>query len=397
MAENESIASVNGERLTRLLVTVANTGAWVADADFESDPTAATAAVIKLGDSLTLRGTFVPRSTGVFALQRRARIVGGKNGWAQTVQPKQYHSEAGVRAQVVAEDAASAVGETIGTFLPSTERVGRDYVRTEGPASLALTDAAGSGVAWWVDYEGVTHVGPRPARALPPGSYTLLAHDPRDQIATLAMDDPGLLTIGSILTDERLDSPLTVRTYELRAEANEVRVYCYCGGPDHGLGRLASLVSGLVQRNVDQKLHGVFRYRVVRMVGQRVELQAVRKAAGLPDLLPLSLWPGVPGAFPQLTPGAEVLVQFLEGDRAQPIVTGFVGADGPGFVAVQLTLGGESGAPAARQGDMVEVQLPPAFFSGLIGGVEAAGQLAFTPAKALGIITGGSSKVRVSS
>jgi hypothetical protein len=49
---------------------------------------------------------------------------------------------------------------------------------------------------------------------------------------------------------------------------------------------------------------------------------------------------------------AEVLVEFLEGRRTMPVITGFAGKDGKGFVPVSITLGGESGeivyVPIAR-------------------------------------------------
>jgi hypothetical protein len=115
---------------------------------------------------------------------------------------------------------------------------------------------------------------------------------------------------------------------------------------------------------------------------------------GLPDLLPLSVWPGIAGAHAELAPGAEVLVGFIEGDRTQPVVLAFAGREGPGFVPVRLTLGGVNGAPVARQGDVVEVQLPPAQFTGTINGAPAAGAVVFAGVKALGLITSGSSKVR---
>lgn len=394
---DDTYAAVNGASVVRVLLTVSTSGPWIADVDFAADPKLPDdgAATLTIGDTLTMVGTVVARSVGRFGLQTRARIVAGKGGWGRELSPQQYHNDAGVKARTVADDAATAVGETIGDFLPSGERVGRDYVRVFGPASVALTDAAGKGVPWWVDAAGVTHVGPRPAVALPRGSYTLISHDAREQVATLAMDDPSLLQVGSILTDERLDAALTVRSYTLRLEASELRIHAQCGGADSGLGRLASLVSSLIARAGEQRLYGLYRYRVIKMSGRRVELQAVRQAAGLPDLLPLSVWPGVAGAVAQLAPGAEVLVSFVEGDKTQPIVTGFAGADGPGFVPVSLTLGGESGAPAARMGDIVECQLPPAAFTGSVGGAPATGVLTFTPAKALGIITSGSSRVKV--
>jgi hypothetical protein len=91
-----------------------------------------------------------------------------------------------------------------------------------------------------------------------------------------------------------------------------------------------------------------------------------------------------------------VLVTFIDGDRGQPIVTHFAGVDGAGFVPVAIVIGGDPGAPAARQGDAVEVLLPPAVFSGSIAGFGAAsGVLTFPLNKATGIITAGSGKVKI--
>jgi hypothetical protein len=386
-------AGVNGHRCTAVRLTVGNAGPWIADVDFEGEPDVAGRVTLKLG-ALELVGTIVATATGTFGLQRRARIVAGADGWGAEVAAKQYHNDAGVKGKLVADDAARAVGETIGTFIPASERVGRDYARQVGAASRALEDVIGD-VAWWVGYDGVTHVGPRPATPLDGKAYTVLAYDPRDRYVTLAVDDPGAVRIGSILT-ERLDGAHTVRSFEVRITAEEMRVRAWVGGNETGSGHLAGLLRSIVQRSTDGRLWGHYRYRVVRMAGRRVELQAVRRIVGLPDLLPLSTWPGVAGAHAELAPGAEVLVGFVEGDRAQPVVLAFAGPDAPGFVPTQLTLGGTSGAPVARQGDVVEVQLAPATFAGTVGGAPASGLLTFTPSKALGVITGGSSKVRVS-
>jgi hypothetical protein len=92
-------------------------------------------------------------------------------------------------------------------------------------------------------------------------------------------------------------------------------------------------------------------------------------------------------------------VEFVDGDRAQPIVTHFSGKDGKSFTPASITIGGESGQNAARNGDTVEVLLPPAFLSGtaLIGGTPTpiSGALTFMSGKAMGAITSGSAKVRV--
>jgi hypothetical protein len=141
---------------------------------------------------------------------------------------------------------------------------------------------------------------------------------------------------------------------------------------------------------------GLYRYRVVRMASDgRVELQAVRRIVGLPDLLPISQWPGVAGTHAELAPGTVVLVEFVEGDRGMPVITHFVGKDGSDFTPVSLVLGGIDGPPAARSGDAVEVLLPPAVFSGTIGGAPASGVLTFPLMKTSGTITAGSAKVKI--
>lgn len=381
---------VNGQRLTAVKLVVSNGGPWIADCDFESDPKLSGRVELVIG-ALKCSGTISKLSGGVYGLQRRARIVAGAGAWADAVPAKQYHNDAGVKAHLVADDAARAVGEQLGAFVPAVERLGKDYVRNTGPAARVLENVAG-GVPWWVDYAGVTHGGVRAPVSLDPTAYTVLAYDPRERIATLAMDAPERMAIGSMLA---VDGPQIVRSFEVRVTAGEARVFAWCAGSASGTGYLAGLIRSIVERTTDGALHGHYRYRLVRMAGERLELQAVHKLAGLPDLLPISVMPGIAGAHAVLTPGTEVLIAFVEGDRAQPVALAFAGLDGPGFVPVSLVLGGPAGAPCARQGDIVEVQLPPGQFSGTIGGSPATGLITFTPAKGLGLITSGSSVVKV--
>lgn len=110
---------------------------------------------------------------------------------------------------------------------------------------------------------------------------------------------------------------------------------------------------------------GPRRYRVVRMVAERAELQIVRRVSGLPDLLPISQVPGIPGLSAALTPGAEVLVQFVDGDPSQPVITHYASAKVPGWIPVSLALEATQRIdidaptvtvgqlPAARRGDLV--------------------------------------------
>ncbi len=394
--------TLNGDPVAALHVYVPNNGPWHATVDMPGAAPRAGAVVIKLG-TLELHGTVAADYAGTHQSVTRVRVVAGGDGWRKRLPARSYHNDAGVKAQLVAADAARECGEQLGNFIPRVERLGVDFVRDAGPAARAMDIAAGAEVAWWVDYAGITHAGPRPAAALSSDAYHVMAYDPRTRIATLGTSDPGGITIGATLT-EHLDQPGVVRELNIHATVDELRVYAWLGGDAGTAGRLASILRALAVRANDGQLTGAYRYRVVRMSGQRAELQAVKRAIGLPDIAPVSMFPGVAGAHAQLALGAEVLVQFVDGDRAQPVITHFAGADGVGFVPTQLTLGGDSGPPAARQGDAVSVVLPPvvilnAAFTGTIGGSPASGsvvgQASFPTTQATGIITSGSSRVQV--
>lgn len=384
--------SIDGHGLTALRVIVSNNGPWVAECDLQENPTLGALVTIRAG-GLTLVGT--TRHGGEYGLQRKVRVVAGAAGWSTEVPPKSYHNDAGVKAQLIAEDVARACGETLGTFIPGVERVGRDFTRAAGVAARTLEQAAG-GAVWWVDYAGITHVGPRASgAAIASERCQTLAYDPRSRVATLAPDDPADVSIGSTLA--QLPDQGAIREFQLEITPERVRVTAWLSTGDNDSGKLASIVRGIVHRTTDLQLWGHYKYRVVRMLGDgRVDLQLVRAAPGLPDVATVSQWPGIPGAAPQLTPSAEVLLAFIDGDPTQPIITHYSGQGGAGFVPAQLVLGGDAGPPAARSGDAVEVLLPPATFSGTVAGVGAVSGVIIWPAqKAIGTITAGSAKVSI--
>lgn len=391
-----AVVTLDGIAVRTLTLRVGNVGPWVAEVVLTEAPPATLSKVTLAIGSTTLAGTVVAQQAGSFALGYGARVVGGGASWGRVLPAKGYHNDAGVKARLLAEDAARECGETLGSFVPKAERVGVDYVRAIITASTVLEYAAG-GNPWWVDYAGATQVGVRPVAELAKGTYDLLSYDPYNRVASLAVDDAAALHVGSVIADDRLEAALTVRDFELSTSNNSpLRATAWCGGLEAEPGRLPGLLRNLVQRLTEGRLHGCYRYRVVSMAGDgRCELQAVRKLAGLPDIRPISQWPGVAGTHALLTPGAEVLVQFVEGDAAQPVVTHYAGKDGTGFVPVLLTLGGATGQPAARQGDTVEVLLPPAQFAGTINGLPATGVVTWLAPTADGTITSGSGKVSI--
>jgi hypothetical protein len=221
-------------------------------------------------------------------------------------------------------------------------------------------DVIGS-TPWWVDFAGLTQVTERTTSPAAAGAYVLEAYDPRARVATLAVDDLTAIGIGTILS-EGLDAPQTVRelTIDVSPESTRVRAWC---GTDTRYDRIGGLLRALVERVVDERQSGPVKYRVSRMNVDRVELQLVNRRAGLPDLLPISMWPGVAGVHAQLTPGAEVLVEFVDGDRSQPIITHFAGKGGAGWSPVELVLdgttvkiGAAAASPIALKSDLVALK-----------------------------------------
>jgi hypothetical protein len=378
-------------------VVIGYQGPWHAEVKVSTPeplPTAPYAITIAIGDRTRLVGTLVAQSDGTQALTRSARIVAGAGGWTNNLAAQGYHNDVGVKARLVVEDLIRATGERLGTFIPRAERIGVDYARRAGTASRALTDViGGDGIPWWVDLDGVTQVGSRPAVTPPPTAYEVLSYDPAERVAVLDAADPSTVPIAATLT-QGLDAPGVVRELEWQIGGEgALRIVAWLGGEGSQPGRLAGLLTTIAQRATDRREHGLFRYRVVSQgTDGRMNLQAVRAAAGLPDLAPITVWPGVPGVWATVKLGAECLVGFIEGDRAQPVVLAWAPYGAGGFAPQLLTIGGPTGEPAARKGDAVEVTLP----NGSAGGSPITWD-PVTPGtqKATGKITAGSSVVKI--
>lgn len=294
-------------------------------------------------------GTIDPEFSGAWGGSYTLRLVGGAHGWCQPISAKGYHSDAGVKARTVAADAASACGETLAAFDP-THTVGLDYARpsgeaSPGTASATLESVVGSAI-WWVGRDGKTRVGTRASGKV----AQVLDWLPSSKTATIDGEDLTLVHPGYTITDERIGGTQTIREVEVRLEGATVRVYAWCGGLDAKAARLPRLLAALVQHVAEGPLWGSYRYRVVSQNSDgRLNLQAVNKASGVPDLLPLTPWPGIPGATFEITEGSEVLVEFEGGNRGKPFVSKFDQS-----VPVSLSLCGGT-RPASGVGDEVTV------------------------------------------
>jgi len=388
-------ATAGGKPIERATIHIPQQGPWFADVSWlDAAPDVPDGKITLVIGSVSFVGTIDPNQSGVFGDKRSARIVAGANGWQRSITERGYANDAGVKASTVAGDAARACGETIGSFAGGQTTLGAHYDREKGSASRVIEDAA-RGAAWWVDYSGVTHVGTRP-NVPAPGSYTLLSYDPRSNVAVLSVDAVDAVTIGSALVDaDRLQTPVTVRQMEIGVAPTSLRVRVWCGVK--GESFLTQTMRAIVGRLTDQRLTGKFRYRVVQQSGTAVDLQWVKRTTSLtvpPDMLRVQMAPGVAGAHATLSKGAVVYVEFVDGMRDDPIITGFEGRGNDASVPEVLELGGENGQPVARQGDTVTFPLPPFVFNGTVGGVPATGVMICATGQTVGSITVGSTKVK---
>lgn len=342
--------TVGGVPAISVVVHVPSIGAWWADCTMGNADPIDGRTTIAIGDSLTLSGTVVATRAGVFAEQRILRVVGGGGAWASMLAARGYHNDGGVSVLGVATDAATEAGETIGTtFVPASDLLAVDYVRSIGPASRTLEEIIGES-SWWVAFDGTTNVGTRSTSTADPSTYELLEFDPLNRVVTLAMDDLSSVSIGMTLPAEtRMPVAQTIREIRYEISGNDALVIVSCGETDVR-GRIISAIRSISKRSSDDRYYGIAKYRVINVSGDRLMLQAITD--GVPNIGPISMAPGVAGASSVVSEGSTVLVQFIEGKRSLPIVTHFAGKDGEGFVPVStvidVTTGLKLGANATK-------------------------------------------------
>lgn len=312
---------LNGIRASSVRRIEPWSGVWACDVELDLGdlgdlPTGPGVLVI---DKTVLQGTIDPAHSGRFGHRARARLVGGAAGWETTVAAKHYHNDAGVLSTSVLATTAAEVKERVVEALPS--RFGKDYVRPAGPASSVLATSS-----WYVDRTGTTIVGPRVRTPATP-DVQILAWDARTKVATLATGD--VLSPGTILVDPRFGTAM-IRDVEQTWSDNGPRALAWTispqATPPAGVagGELVAAVKAIARDAVGGPFAKVHRYRVVVQTPDgRFNLQAIKKARGIPDLKAISLAPAVPGMSVKVSPGTIVHIAFADGDRSQPFVVRF--------------------------------------------------------------------------
>lgn len=291
--------------------------------DFElTEPTALSGTLTASIGGLDSSCTVI--SGGTFEGKARYRLVGGAGGWGGKLKPKAYNDDAGVKVSRVLQDAAAELGETLGP-LPTT-RLGPHFARADVYGYELLNLLAPR--AWYIDADGVTQFGARAAGTYS-GDATAVRVDQAIGVAELALDalDATLVPGVSVtLPDGSSSPPATDVEYEVTPDRLVCRVYWRPQRADKWAALFSACFPWL-------RWLGSHEYRVVTQSGNRLNLQPVRVATGMPDLANVPVRPGVSGFRSDVKLGELVVVTFLDvqtsgGSRPQVIAHDHADAEG---------------------------------------------------------------------
>lgn len=335
-----TFATLNEKVAARVRVQVPAWGAWWADVDLAEPDVLSGAATLVLADK-TLTGTIVSGGASTDTSRASYRIVGGAGGWGKTIPKKAYVNDAGVKLANVIRDVASACGETLAD-VPTT-KLGPHYARADGPAFRTLNQLAPQ--AWHVGFDGVTRFGLRASVAYS-GDGARTRIDPGGAILEISTDEIGALLPGVTIDGS---NPATDVEYYLDTKKLTVRVYA-----GRSVARRLLAWSQILEALVPNlKYFGTYEFRVVTQSGERLNLQPVRAATGLPDLANVPVRPGMAGLRSNVQLGELVLVTFVDADPSRPVVVSHDAPDAPGWMPLTLELGGPGALGVARMTDPV--------------------------------------------
>lgn len=319
-------ATLAGHRATRARVSLPASGCWYADACVDGDVELAGSVELVIAD-LTLRGTVLAGGPNVPKTGRSwFQVVGGAGGWGRTIGPKPYATDSGVKLTTVVTDAAKDCGETIdAATMPLTERVGPAFVRGEAPASRVLEQVRPSD--WYVGEDGVTRLGKRARRDFA-GVATRVMSDRAAGTIKLAPS-----SIATLLPGITVDGVEAVDVEHELSAGEGLRTTIWGAGVSGRSSRRLEVWRRIIEHfDPHRKYRGLFEYRIVTPAGKRLNLQAVRKSVGLPDLERVPVRGGIAGVDVTYIPGTRVLVGFIDCTPTRPFVFAFEDPEGEGFL-----------------------------------------------------------------
>lgn len=397
------MTTLNDLQCTSADVTAAKGGAmWgrVVLADATSTPALGSRAeLIVAGITFSCTITDAGERGGVHSVE----ITGGAGGWARPAPvPAGYRNDAGQRLSEVVVKLGEAVGETV-VLAAGIDRPLGALVAVAGgsgapSAGAILSQLCGlpegsERILWWVDPSGITRLGPR----LPLGEIEATEVDADDRRAWVAYaeDDASRMLPGATVDGREI--------VELRIEASPGKVLETCTLADAGPAGQRTIAARMLRWVLDivrplVLWRGVYTYRITKRTGDRFDAAPVTSRIA-PELGGLRFWPGAAGHSTEAKVGARCLIAFPDGNPNAAVILGWLPRDGDKgkpdkviFDASEVLIGPTATRGIARLDDTVVVLLPPAVFTGTIGGSPAAGMVVWSPGQTTGNITTASTK-----
>lgn len=305
------LATLNDRTITRCRLSLPAWGLPFAEVEIDGrDELEDNTVTLQLSD---LEASMTVVTSGSWRARRRYRLIGGSGGWGEQIPARGYTSDLRVLPATVAADAAAAAGEVIDVTGLTTDSLGGHWTRQEGPAARTLELLAPQG--WRVDVTGVTRFGQPPAVEYTGEAARVDLPDRAVGRIELAPQTGVSQLVAGVVVD---DTAAVDVEHRVEGGALRTSIWAAHGATSRLLSGLARIVAQLTAR---YRFAGAYSYRVVSQDGDRLDLQPERSVTGMPWLQRVR-----PRYFPGLrvdhTLGSLVVVQFLDGDPARPVVTG---------------------------------------------------------------------------
>lgn len=344
-----------GKPISHATLVIPRAGLWVVTARvLDGEALDAGAATLLIGGA-KLTGTVLP-SDAPYASTGRYRMVAG-GGWSKIIPGRAYRGTIGVRLADVVRDAASAAGEVVAEDLDLTATLGEAFLYRTCPAARVLDLAClKSGSTWYVDEEGKTHIGERPATTFR-GSYVVIDRNTAARTLTIAAEDVSGLVPGATIEG------LEIATVRHEVTESGIRSIIWGLGADDKDRNDAAAFKRLFDANAEPFFfHGNYRFTVLEASGGFLDLVPADTSTGLPELSNVPAYVGAPGAVVDPAPGSSVLVAFVDGRPWDPFVSHFEGPSGNGWIPTNAGLDalvdvklGEALGRMLRSGDLVTI------------------------------------------
>jgi len=364
------------QTVLRSSIYVPEWGGWHADVGLDGG-SVPTGDVTLTSGTLVLQGR-VQRS-GFDAPDKPRVVIFGGLGWQTLItSPISFQSDAGVRLSTVLSALSKGSGQAIEPPRDTTIGVYFECVASRPGEPVRWADIlaelvrAGYAPPWRVDPDGVTRFGPRTAREVT-ARATVLHVDAGVGFTTYGIDDPAEFLPGNTIDG------VPIARIVIRETSGKFEVDVYKKEPQATPALREQLRRIVVECLAAQDIVRTYTVASVKPDG-RLDLVPPTDATHLPEMKNVEPWT-LGGTKYEAAPGEEVIVIKRDNKSTRPIVLG-------------VRLGAGPFAGAARLGDTVTVMLPPATFSGTIGGSPASG-LVVWPGQTLGNISVASAKTKV--